>query len=93
MKARRVCLDSGYKYEYDGPARGRWKSSSDERWDTVMKKAVCGKLVGYRRIDGSTVTVVRAGGKLYAALHATRGLPPSRSKPGTRFVRAPWTRP
>ncbi len=86
MKQRRVCLDSGYKYQYDGPARGRWKTSSDERWDTVVHKAVCGKLVGHRRIDGAQVTVVRAGGKLYAATKATRGLPASRSKAGTRFV-------
>ncbi len=86
MKQRRVCLDSGYKFEYDGPARGRWKSSSDERWDTVMKGAVCGKMVGHRRIDGAPVTVVRAGKKLYAATHATRGMPASRAKPGTRFV-------
>jgi len=86
MNQRRVCLDSGYKYEYDGPARGRWKTSDDVRWDTVVHKAVCGKLVGHRSIDGSMVTVVRAGGKLYAGLHATRGLPASRSKPGTRFV-------
>lgn len=83
---RRVCLDSGYKFAYDGPARGRWKTSSDERWDTVMFKAVCGLLVGHRRIDGTPVTVVRAGGKLYAATHATRGNTPSRSKPGTRFA-------
>ncbi len=88
MKQRRVCLDSGYKFEYDGPARGRWKTSSDERWDTEVTKAVCGKLVGHRRIDGAPVAVVRAGGKLYAATHATRGLPPSRSKPGTRFAGA-----
>jgi hypothetical protein len=88
MKQRRVCLTSGYKYQYDGPARGRWKSSSDERWDTVIGKTVCGKLVGHRRIDGASVTVVRAGGKLYAATHATRGLPPERAKPGTAFVGA-----
>jgi hypothetical protein len=86
MKERRVCLDSGYKYEYDGPARGQWKSSSDERWDTVVHKVVCGKLVGHRRIDGAPVTVVRAGGKLYAATHATRGMPPSKSKAGTPFA-------
>jgi hypothetical protein len=88
VKQHRVCLGSGYKYEYDGPARGRWKTSSDERWDTVVKGAVCGKLVGHRHIDGSRVTVVRAGGKLYAAIHATRGLPPERSKGGTAFVGA-----
>jgi hypothetical protein len=88
MKQHRVCIGSGYRYEYDGPARGRWKTSSDERWDTEVGKVVCGKFVGHRRIDGATVTVVRAGGKLYAATHATRGMPPERSKPGTPFVGA-----
>ncbi len=86
MKQRRVCLASGYKFEYDGPARGRWKTSSDERWDTVMAKTVCGKLVGHRRIDGAKVTVVRAGKKLWAATYATRGLPANRARKGTRFV-------
>jgi hypothetical protein len=91
VKARRVCLDSGYKYVYAPTssakaAKVRWKSSGDAYWDTEVTKTVCGKLVGHRRIDGARVTVVRAGGKLYAATHATRGLPASRSKPGTRFV-------
>lgn len=88
MKQRRVCIDSGYKYEYDGPARGRWKTSSDERWDIVVHKAVCGKLVGHRYIDGTPVTMVRAGGKVYAATHATRGNTPSRVKAGTKFAGA-----
>lgn len=86
MKQRRVCLASGYKYEYEGGARGRWKTSRDDSWDTVMAKAVCGKLVGHRRIDGANVTVVRAGRKLYAATHATRGLPADRARKGSRFV-------
>ncbi len=86
MKQHRVCLDSGYKYEYVGPARGRWKTSSDERWSTEVGKVVCGKLVGHRCIDGATVTVVRAGNKLYAATHAVRGMPASKAKAGSRFV-------
>ncbi len=86
MKQRRVCLDSGYKYEFAGGARGAYRSSGDDWWDTVMTKAVCGKLVGHRRIDGAPVTIVRAGGKVYAATHATRGNTPSRSKPGTKFA-------
>lgn len=85
-KQNRVCIDSGYRYEYDGPARGRWKSSSDERWNTEVGKVVCGKMVGHRRIDGAKVTVVRAGKKLYAATHAVRGMPATRAKSGSRFV-------
>jgi hypothetical protein len=95
LKQRRVCLSSGYKYLYDMsvpfaslPSPKSWRSSSDEHWDTVVDKAVCGKLVGHRRIDGARVTVVQAAGKLYAATHATRGLPPDRAKPGTSFVGA-----
>lgn len=88
MKQHRVCLSSGHKFQYDGPARGRWKTSSSERWEIVMHKVVCGKFVGHRRIDGAPVTVVRAGGKLYAATHATRGLPPNMVRPETRFVGA-----
>lgn len=88
MRQNRICLTGGYKYKYDGPARGRWKTSSDERWDTVIEKVVCGKLVGHRRLDGTRVTVVRAGGKLYAATHATRGMPPERAQAGTPFVGA-----
>ena len=88
MKRRpqRVCIDSGYRYEYAGGRGGRWKSSRDDSWDTEVGKVVCGKLVGHRRIDGAPVTVVRARGKLFAATHATRGLPASKSKPGTQFV-------
>ncbi len=90
MKQRRVCLDSGYKFVYAPTssakaAKVRWKSAGDAYWDTEVTKAVCGKLVGHRRIDGAPVTVVRAGGKLYAATYATRGNTPSRSKPGTKF--------
>jgi len=86
-KQNRVCIESGYKYEYvgHGGKGAKWRSSSDALWDTVVNKAVCGKLVGHRRIDGAPVTVVRAGGKLYAATHATRGLPANRAKPGSRL--------
>lgn len=86
MNQHRVCIDSGYRYEYAGNARGRWKTSRDDSWDTEFGKVVCGKLVGHRRIDGATVTVVRAGNKLYAATKAVRGLPASKAKPGSRFV-------
>ena len=89
MKQHRVCIGSGYRYEYAGPARATtWASSKDDWWDTEVGKVVCGKLVGHRRIDGAKVTVIRAAGKLYAATHATRGLPPERAKPGTSFVGA-----
>lgn len=63
---KRVCLRSGYKYEFEG--KSRWRGSSPERWQTVMGKAVCGKQVGMRTIDGSRVVVVKARGKFYAAL-------------------------
>lgn len=68
MKQRRVCLASGYKYEYEGSARS-WAASSDERWDTVMAKTICGLRLGQRRIDGALVTVVSARGKAYASQH------------------------
>jgi hypothetical protein len=87
-RQHRVCIGSGYRYEYEGGARGRWKTSRDDSWNTEVGKVVCGKLVGHRRIDGARVTVVRAGKQLYAATHATRGLPPDRSRPGTPFVGA-----
>lgn len=95
MKQNRVCLAAGYKYEFDMSVMfpslrmpKSWRSSSDDHWDTVMEKAICGRLVGHRRIDGAQVTVVQAGSKLYAATHATRGLPPDKAKPGTSFVGA-----
>jgi hypothetical protein len=70
MKQNRVCLAPGYKYEYTGTPRSTmWKSSKDDWWDTVMFKAVCGKLLGKRRIDGAQVAVVRAAGKVYASQH------------------------
>jgi len=85
MKQNRVCIDSGYKYVYGGVAK-RWKTSRNESWDTEVTKAVCGTFMGRRNIDGALRTVVRAGGKFYAATHATPGLPASRAKKGTRFV-------
>ena len=86
MKSRRVCLASGYKYEYEGPTYGIWQRTPDDMWNTVVTKAVCGPLKGHRNIDGARVTVVQAKKKLYAATHATRGLPPNLAKKGTRFV-------
>lgn len=76
MKAKRVCLAPGYKYQYDMsvpfaslPAPRNWRSSKDDHWDTIMAKAMCGKLLGRRRIDGVQVAVVQAGGKVYASQH------------------------
>lgn len=72
--AGRTCLASGYKFEFSG--KRRWRRSSDELWPVVMKKAVCGRKVGERNIDGSRVVVVTAGGKFYAALpHAAKKAP------------------
>jgi len=70
MKQRRVCLAPGYKYEYDG-APHSWTASSDERWDIVNEKAVCGARLGKRLIDGRVATVVQARGKVYASTHVT----------------------
>jgi len=69
MKANRVCLTSGYKFEYaHASSRGNWwRTDSDSQWDIVSHKVVCGKLLGRRRIDGAQVAVVRAGGKIYAS--------------------------
>jgi hypothetical protein len=65
------CIQSGYQYRFEG--KRRWRASSSELWETVMSKAVCGRVVGRRNIDGSQVVVVKAGGKYYAALpHAVK---------------------
>jgi len=45
----------------------RWRGSSSELWDTVVRKNMCGKLAGHRVIDGSRVVVVKVRGKFYAA--------------------------
>ena len=62
----RACLASGYKYLYEG--KRNWRRSSFERWEVVMRKAICGREVGRKNIDGSDTVVVKAGGKFYAAL-------------------------
>jgi len=75
--AKRVCLRSGYKYEFEGTRN--WRSSKSDAWETVMAKTMCGKQMGSRRIDGSVVVVVKARGKFFAALpHAVISAKPSR---------------
>ncbi len=70
----RTCIPSGYMYEYDG--KRNWKRSSQERWETVVHKAMCGRKVGERVIDGSRVTVITVGKRFYAALsHYVRKAP------------------
>lgn len=68
----RTCLASGYKYKLEiGPPprrrKGNWRTSNDEKWDTVVTKVVCGRKVGERTIDGTRVVVVGARGTFYAA--------------------------
>ena len=64
-------------YRFEG--KRNWRRSSHENWETVMHgKAVCGRLMGRRTVDGSTVVVVKQGGKFYAAL------PHAASKTGGR---------
>ena len=67
-KSNRVCLAAGYKYEFDGVGRN-WASSSDESWDTVMTKTLCGQPLGRRHIDGALTRVVLVRGKAYASQH------------------------
>ncbi len=69
------CIGSGYRYEFEG--KRNWRSSSDERWQIEMGKIMCGRPVGTRRIDGAQVTVLKVGGKYYAAVsHAIRAKGP-----------------
>lgn len=63
---KKACLRDGYAYQFDG--KRNWNSSKDDRWDIVMlSKTHCGTVVGKRRIDGSTVNVIRVRGRYYAA--------------------------
>lgn len=45
-----------------------WKKSSNENWDTVMRSALEGRIIGERTIDGSEVVVFEVGGEIYAIL-------------------------
>lgn len=68
--AKRVCIPSGYRYEYSGPSTKNHSlvlHSRSERWDTEVGKAVCGKEIGDKVIDGALTSVVRVRGKYYAA--------------------------
>lgn len=57
----------GYVFKLTG--KRKWRSSSDERWDTVMVTDVAVKRVGSRYIDGSRVNVYRdVNGVYYASL-------------------------
>jgi hypothetical protein len=60
-----ACIRSGYRFEFDG--KRNWRASSDERWDIEMGKAMCGRIQGDRKIDGSRVTVIKVRNKYYAA--------------------------
>ena len=52
------CIQSGYMFRFEGTRR--WRGSSSERWETIANKAVCGRVMGRRKIDDSQVVVVRA---------------------------------
>jgi hypothetical protein len=68
--SRRVCIPSGYRYEYNGPKTKNQSlvlHSRTERWDTEVGKTVCGREIGDKVIDGALTSVVRVGGKFYAA--------------------------
>jgi len=68
--ARRVCIPSGYRYEYTGSKTKNQSSvlhSRSEAWDTEVGKAICGREIGDKVIDGALTSVVRVRGKFYAA--------------------------
>ena len=62
----RTCIKSGYMFEFQG--KRRWRASSSELWETVVRRNMCGRLVGYRTVDGSRGVVVKVRGKFMAAL-------------------------
>ena len=59
-------VPSGYRYKFEG--KRDWRTSSDDRWDTVAGGKERGVLLGYRQIDGSSCAVVRLGGSIVALL-------------------------
>lgn len=60
-----VQVPGGYRYQFDG--KRNWRSSSDEKWDTVVGDAETGRKLGERRIDGASCVVVRVnGGRIVA---------------------------
>lgn len=68
------CIGSGYRYEFTG--KRNWRRSADDNWEVEMGKVMCGRPVGTRRIDGAQVTVLKVGGKFYAAVsHAIKRKP------------------
>lgn len=69
-KTEKVCMSSGYAYELDD-SKKNWEKTSDESWDITLVSDRPATILGYRRIDGAQMTVVKAGSKIYAqsALH------------------------
>ena len=71
--AVRYCIPSGYRFEFQRPAgsfkhaRTNVRRTKNDDWEVTMGKAMCGRLVGHRLIDGSVAAVVMVGTKLYAA--------------------------
>jgi len=56
---------NGYCFEFQG--KRRWRASSDDLWEIVMRTLPQLRRIGQRRIDGSLCTVYRApDGKFYA---------------------------
>ncbi len=70
MAKQTACIMSGYRYEFTG--KRNWRRSKDDNWDTEVGKAMCGRKVGTRRIDGAPVHVVKVRGKFYAATHVKK---------------------
>jgi hypothetical protein len=71
MSAKQTaCIMSGYRYEFTG--KRNWRRSKDDRWGIVSGKAMCGREVGTRRVDGSPVHVVKVRGRFYAATYVKK---------------------
>jgi hypothetical protein len=69
-KQMAACIMSGYRYEFTG--KRNWRRSKAEKWDTRVGKVMCGKKVGTRMIDGTSMHVVKVRGKFYAATHVKK---------------------
>lgn len=60
----RVCIAPGIHYVHEGD-NASWERS--RRWQPApSNKALCGRMVGTRKLDGASVAVVRVRNRLYA---------------------------
>lgn len=57
MKRRTGIVPSGYRFAYEG--KRNWRTSKDDKWEITVGDAETGLILGQRRIDGATCTVVK----------------------------------